>query len=177
MSQLERATQHLVELVLDVDESGRPVCREATIRSPAASSGLRWAQFGPGVLLVDDTDGLPRPPAAAGVIGSIPHIDVETFARRYVGWWHSATGTRLPKRRRGLTPAVLAEALAVYRDKASYRRVSEAQGWYDSAERPDRARARRAIEAAKEDGLISAEEHAELRAKAPRGRPRKSSRV
>lgn len=174
MGQLARATLYLVELILDRDAKGHAVCREATVRSPATPLGLRWAQYGAGVLLVDDS-GAPHQPAKAGVIGVIPRMDVTEFAERYVGWWHRVTGTKLPKRRRGLTTSVIADALEVYRATANLRAVAESMGWYDPYGEPLRARARRAIKAAVEDDLLSRAEHAELRSKAPRGRPRKEA--
>lgn len=174
MIQLARATLCTVELVLDMDADGRAICREASIRSPAAPPGLRWAQYGPGVLLVDDSDGIHQP-GEAGAIAAIPKIPVREVAFRYIGWWRRVTGTKLPTQRRGLTTLVVADALRAYRATASLSAVARSMDWYDSAGWPNRARARRAIEAAEEDGLLSRAEHAELRGKAPRGRPRKEA--
>jgi hypothetical protein len=155
MGRLEAATQYLVELVLDMDGEGRAVCREVTVRSPTSRPELRWQQYGPGVLLMDDAENV-RNPAEAGVVVTIPAIPIREVAFRSVGWWRRVTGTKLPMRRRGFTPEVLRQTAEVCRGnpKRQRRAVADHFGWEDAQGWPNYPRAKRAIAAAREDGHL-----------------------
>lgn len=171
MQRLEAATQYVVELVLDIDAGDQAVCREVVVRPPQAPPGLSWQQYGSGVVAIDH-QGTICQPEDHWFISGLPDMPIRKITFECVAAWRRATGTKLPKRRRGFTPDVLSEVTREYRHGKSRSKVALAMGWVDGAGWPNRDRAKRAIHAAVEDGYLSASERDELRDAAPQGRPK-----
>jgi hypothetical protein len=127
-----RATQCVVELRVDVD-GGRPVCREVRI----------------------------LPAEAPGELTRTPNVPLDDLVGRYIRTWYAVSGIPRPIQRRAFTPAILQAVALVYRanPKRPAQAVAEHFGWRSprkswAADLIGRARASRAIGAAREEGYL-----------------------